>query len=108
MSTNATPVPVSLVESSTAPAATKALIIGAVGLGLTVIGALVSPDKSAVALSYLVGVTFWTAMALGFLLMVFIHHITDASWSVVIRRQWEHGLAAFKWLGLLFAPLVIV
>jgi hypothetical protein len=25
----------------------------------------------------------------------------------VIRRQFEHGLAAFKWLGLLFVPLVL-
>jgi hypothetical protein len=26
---------------------------------------------------------------------------------VVIRRQWEHGLAAFKWLAILFLPLVL-
>jgi hypothetical protein len=37
-----------------------------------------------------------------------IHHILDASWSVVLRRQFEHGLAAFPWLALLFTPLVIV
>src|SRR5581483_2308892 len=36
-----------------------------------------------------------------------IHHVFDASWSVVIRRQWEHGLAAFKWLALLFVPLIL-
>jgi hypothetical protein len=41
------------------------------------------------------------------LLLVLIHHIFDASWSTVIRRQFEHGLAAFKWLGLLFLPLVL-
>ena len=41
------------------------------------------------------------------LMMCLIHHIFDASWSVVIRRQWEHGLAAFKWLALLFVPLVL-
>jgi hypothetical protein len=42
------------------------------------------------------------------LMMCLIHHIFDASWSVVIRRQWEHGLSAFKWLALLFLPLVLV
>jgi len=39
--------------------------------------------------------------------MVLIHHIFDASWSVVVRRQWEHGLSAFKWLALLFLPLIL-
>jgi hypothetical protein len=58
-------------------------------------------------MSYLVGVTFWTAIAIGMLMLILIHHILDASWSVVIRRQFEHGLSAFKWLALLFLPLVI-
>ena len=60
----------------------------------------------AVATSYLVGVVFWTAIAIGMLMMVMIHHIFDASWSTVIRRQFEHGLSAFKWLLVLFVPLL--
>ncbi len=93
-------------ESSTASAAAKALTIGLIGLALTAVGLFVSgPAK--LAMSYLVGVTYWTAIAIGMLLMVLIHHIVDASWSVVIRRQWEHGLAAFKWLAILFLPLVL-
>ncbi|MDO8543484.1 MAG: hypothetical protein Q7S40_23845 [Opitutaceae bacterium] len=92
-----------------APAAAgTALLVGLVGLGLTAL-ALIIPGvtASAVATSYLVGITFWTAMAIGMLLMVLIHHILDASWSVVIRRQWEHGLASFKWLAVLFVPLIL-
>lgn len=90
----------------TAPAAGKALTIGLVGLGLTAVGLFVSgPAK--VAHSYLVGMSYWTAIAIGMLLMVLIHHIFDASWSTVIRRQWEHGLAAFKWLAVLFVPLIL-
>ncbi len=93
-------------DTSTASAAGKALTIGLIGLGLTAAGLFVSgPAK--VAMSYLVGVTYWTAIAIGMLLLVLIHHIVDASWSVVIRRQWEHGLAAFKWLAVLFVPLVL-
>jgi len=89
-----------------APAAGKALSIGLVGLGLTALGLLISgPAK--VAHAYLVGVSYWTAIAIGMLLMVLIHHIFDASWSTVIRRQWEHGLAAFKWLAVLFVPLIL-
>jgi len=93
-------------ENASAPAAGKALTIGLVGLGLTGVGYFVSGAQK-VALSYLVGFTFCTAIAIGMLLLVLIHHIVDASWSVVIRRQWEHSLAAFKWLALLFIPLAI-
>lgn len=94
-------------ESSTASTASRALMIGFAGLAATALGLIVSP-ASAVALSYLVGFTFWTAIALGTLLLILIHHIVDASWSVVLRRQWEHGLMAFRWLALLFVPLVLV
>ncbi len=97
----ATPLPV-------ASLATRFLIAGAAGLGLTAVGLLASSaaGRQGVALSYLVGIAYWTATAIGMLLLCFIHHITDAGWSVVIRRQWEHSLAAFKWLLLLFLPLL--
>jgi hypothetical protein len=91
-----------------AAAATRSLVIGAIGLALTGVGLLISPNRHGVVLSYLVGVTYWTAIAIGMMLLIFIHHITDASWSVVVRRQWEHALAAFKWLALLFLPLLIL
>ncbi len=94
--------------NSTAAPAGKALTIGLIGLAVTALAALLAPEKHGVALSYLVGVSYWTAIAIGMLLMILIHHITDASWSVVIRRQWEHGLAAFKWLFVLFLPLLIL
>jgi len=91
-----------------APASTakKALGVGVGGLALTAIGLLLGHAHE-VALSYLVGLSFWTAITIGMLLLVLIHHIFDASWSVVIRRQYEHGLAAFKWLALLFLPLLL-
>lgn len=107
MSSHVTTAPGALpADHSAAAIAGTALTIGLAGLGLTAIGLFIS-GASAVAMSYLVGVTFWTAIAIGMLLLVLIHHIFDASWSVVIRRQFEHGLAAFKWLGVLFAPLVL-
>jgi hypothetical protein len=109
MSTRAATIPAGFAsEASTAPVAGKALAIGVVGLVLTAIGAAIAPDKHGVALSYLVGVTYWTAIAIGMLMLILIHHIVDASWSVVIRRQFEHGLAAFKWLAVLFLPLLIL
>ncbi|HYP17699.1 MAG TPA: hypothetical protein VEQ65_10850, partial [Opitutus sp.] len=109
MSTHAASAPAALpAASSPAGSAGKALTIGAVGLVLTAIGAAIAPDKHGVAMSYLVGVTFWTAIAIGALMLVLIHHIFDASWSVVIRRQYEHWLSGFKWLLVLFLPLLVV
>lgn len=93
-------------SASTAPGAAKALGIGLAGIAVTAAGLLVS-GGSKVAFSWLVGLTFWTGIALGMLFLVLIHHIFDASWSTVIRRQFEHGLASFKWLALLFVPLVV-
>ncbi len=92
--------------SSSASTANKALAVGVAGLVVTALGLFVSGAQP-VALSYLVGLSFWTAIAIGMLMLVMIHHIVDASWSVVIRRQFEHGLAAFGWLFVLFLPLLV-
>lgn len=89
------------------PGASRSLVVGIIGLVITAGGLLLPDNKHAVAHSWLVGVTFWTAITIGMLLMTMIHHIVDASWSTVIRRQWEHGLAAFPWLAVLFLPLVL-
>lgn len=89
-----------------ASSASKALIVGLIGIVITALGLFVSGAKI-VAASWLVGVSFWTAMAIGMLMLVLIHHIFDASWSTVLRRQFEHGLKAFPWLALLFLPLIL-
>ena len=34
--------------------------------------------------------------------------VFNSRWSPVVRRQQEHALAAFPWLGLCFAPLLLV
>lgn len=99
MSSPASPAP-------TSASASKALVVGLVGIAVTAVGIFVS-DAQTVAYSWLVGISYWTAIAIGMLLMVLIHHIFDASWSVVLRRQFEHALSAFKWLGVLFVPLVL-
>jgi hypothetical protein len=108
MSSHAATASSALPADSAAPGAGKALVIGLVGIALTALGLVVPHvSSSAVAMSWLVGITFWTAIVIGMLMLILIHHIFDASWSTVIRRQYEHGLSAFKWLGVLFAPLVL-
>jgi len=109
MSAPATTIPLAppaVSSAGTDAHAGKALAVGLVGIVVTVLGLFVS-GAQVVAYSWLVGVTYCTAIVIGMLMWVLIHHIFDASWSVVLRRQFEHGLAAFKWLALLFSPLVL-
>ncbi len=107
MSSHAANAPVALAsDSSTAAGANKALIVGIAGILVTLVGIPLS-GTHVFAMSWMIGVVFWTAIAIGMLLMVMIHHIFDASWSVILRRQYEHALTAFVPLALLFAPLVI-
>jgi len=105
MSTHAASAPQSLPTESSGTG--KALGVGLVGIAVTAGGLLIPGNTHVVAISWLVGVSFWTAITIGMLLLTMIHHIFDASWSVVVRRQWEHALSAFPWLALLFLPLVV-
>lgn len=109
MSIHAASAPASLPVSpdSTAKGASKALSVGVAGILITIIGIFISGGFT-VAMSWLVGITFWTAIAIGMLLLILIHHIFDAGWSVILRRQFEHGVSAFKWLALLFLPLLVL
>jgi hypothetical protein len=88
------------------PGARKALLVGVAGTAATALGILVS-GPHVVATSWLVAFGFWAAAAIGMLMMILIWHVFDSSWSVVLRRQFEHGLAAFPWLALMLLPLVL-
>lgn len=105
MSSHAATVSHPPVAAPAAPASTKALVVGVIGLVATLAGLAVSGPK-AVAFSYLTGFTFWFAVAIGALFLVMIHHVFDASWSTVLRRQYENWLACMPWLALLFVPLL--
>ena len=95
--------------AAAAPAnpAGRALAIGLAGIAVTALGVLPS-GLHAVTTAWLVGIAYWTAIALGFLLLTMILHIFDAMWGTVLRRQLEHGLTAFRWLALLFLPLLLI
>jgi len=107
MSTEAPSIPADLPIDVPASKTNCALAVGLAGIGLTVIGAAVC-TVPVVAFSWLVGIMFWTAIALGMLLFIMIQHVFDAGWGAVLRRQYEHGLVAFRWLALLFVPLLVV
>ena len=81
----------------------KWLLIGAAGLAVSLIGFFV--DTQIAAWSYLIGLIFITSIAVGMLFLVMIHHIFDAQWSVIARRQAEHYISALPYLGIIFVPL---
>jgi len=60
---------------------------------LTLLGALVSFHKNGGAelgISWLLAFMFFLSLSLGCLFLVLVHHLTDAGWSVGIRRFNEH------------------
>ena len=89
---------------------TKLLGGSFVGLGIGLIGlftGLSSGDKEPF-LGWLWGCAFWLSIAIGMLMLIMIFRVFNSQWTPVVRRQLEHGLAAFPWLGLCFAPLLLI
>ena len=87
----------------TGPLVKRALIVGGIGLLLSVAGAFM--DQGTFFQSYLVAFTFFTTVALGGLFFVLIHHVTGAYWGVVMRRVAENLAYTLPLMGLLMLPL---
>ena len=89
---------------------TKLLGGSFVGLGIGLIGlftGLNSGDKEPF-LGWLWGCAFWLSIAIGMLMLIMIFRVFNSQWTPIVRRQLEHGLAAFPWLALCFAPLLLI
>ena len=79
----------------------------AVGVVLCLIGLV--KDRSEFGYARLTAFMFYLTIALGGLFMVMIHHLTDAGWSVGIRRFCEYlGALLFPWLAILFVPVLLL
>ena len=82
-----------------------------IGGFLTLVGAGLSYKYNGLkefSMSWLMAFMFYYSIALGALFMVMIHHLTDAGWSVGIRRFCEHiASLLFPWLAILFLPVAI-
>ncbi len=81
-------------------------VLMVVGGLLALVGALKNPAEF--GFSWLLAFMFYYSIALGALFLVLIHHLTDAGWSVGIRRFCEH-LASWLRLPLLlmFLPVAL-
>jgi hypothetical protein len=82
-----------------------------VGAIFCIAGAILSythNDLREFGFSWLFAFLFFYTLALGALFLVMIHHLTDAGWSVGIRRFCEHLASLLRWpLIILFLPVAI-
>lgn len=80
------------------------LLIGLIGLALSAIGFFT--DTSQFFHSYLVAFLFWASLGLGGLFFTMLNHVTNAAWSIVLRRITESVMASLPILFILFIPLL--
>jgi hypothetical protein len=83
--------------------AKKALMAGAAGILLSLIGAFM--DHAQFFQAYLTAFTFFTTISLGGLFFVLIHHITGAYWGIVMRRVAENLACTLPLMGFFMIPL---
>jgi hypothetical protein len=81
-----------------------ALVIGAAGLALCALGALLSPAQFFQA--YLMAYLFWLAFPLGAMAIVALYHLGGGAWGFGIRRPLEAAMMTVPLFALLFVPLL--
>ena len=81
-----------------------ALIAGAIGLGLSAAGYFV--DAKQFYHSYLTAFVYWTTIGLGGLFFSLLHHLTNATWSTVLRRFSESLMVTLPLMIILFIPVL--
>jgi hypothetical protein len=80
------------------------LFIGIVGAIASIAGFAV--DKGHFFHSYLTAFAFWLTLGLGGLFFTMLHHLTNATWSVVLRRFSENVMMILLFMALLFIPII--
>ena len=82
-----------------------ALIVGAVGFVLFLIGWFVNVTTFYQA--YLMAFFFWLNMSLGCLALIMIQHLSGGRWGMTIRRAAEAGIRTLPMMAALFVPLAL-
>lgn len=82
------------------------LFFGGVLTAIGLVASLVHNHGKEFGFAWLLSFMFYYSIVLGALFMVMVHHLTDAGWSVGIRRFCEHiASLMFPWLVILFLPV---
>jgi len=87
-----------------------ALVAGILFLALSFLGIWLGFARGDARPAYgvLIMFSFYLSIGLGMLLLIMLHHLFGAGWSVIPRRQLEHGITIFPWLGLVFVPFLLI
>ncbi len=81
-----------------------ALVMGIAGLAASALGFM--QNKGQFYHSYLVAFFFWMSIALGALFFNFLHHLTRANWSTVLRKMTESMMSVIPDMRMLFLPVL--
>ena len=82
-----------------------ALLLGVLGLAVSALGYF--QDKTQLFHSYLTSFVFWLSIGLGALFFTMLHHLVNATWSVVLRRLSESIMTTVPFMMVLFIPVVL-
>jgi hypothetical protein len=84
--------------------------VGAVALLLTLVGLFFGSEEARerAAHSYLIGLSYWTGLAVASLIFLAIFHTAKVKWITVIRRALEVQASTVAVLALLAIPFVVV
>ena len=70
---------------------------------LCIIGFFTDPDQF--FHSYLTAYAYWWTLSMGGLFFTMLHYLTNATWSIVLRRIAETVMSTIPFMALLFIPL---
>lgn len=87
-----------------APLRRVALVVGALGSVLMLLGAFVQPEQF--FHSYLLAYMYWLGIGLGCLGVVMVYHLTGGGWGVAVRRLLEAGAGTLPFMAVLFVPIL--
>lgn len=83
----------------------RALIVGAVGVVMLLVGLFV--DRDQFFHSYILGFAFWTGISVGSLALLMLQHLTGGGWGLVTRRILEASTRTLPLIVILVMPLII-
>lgn len=82
---------------------TRALVVGVVGFVIFIVFGLRDPQQF--FRSYIFAFMFWSAVPLGCLGVLLVHHLTSGWWGFPIRRAVEAGSRTLPLVFVLFLPI---
>jgi hypothetical protein len=80
------------------------LMIGIFGIMASIAGLVTDPGHF--FHSYLTAYAFWLTLGLGGLFFTMLHHLTNSTWSVVLRRSSENLMMVLLFMAVMFIPVI--